>query len=269
MNETKSYLEITTVGKCLMDCTFCPQQAFQNSYRGCDLLSFENFKKALSKVPKDMDIHFSAFAEPFLNPHCIDMIEHASSKGFKVVLFSTLVGLRSEDVERLKKCNPTLILHLPDNLGNAKIPVTETYMKTLAKVLQTMRIDAFSVMNETFISNERAGLLPNTKNRKMKGWFNCNKLVSPQFAMLPNCDIVLCCMDFGLRHRLGNLLEMSYAEIVGSSEFQMVRQSRYRIRSNSLCKKCAWATPLYKFYIIAFTQRIDRLLGGKFSKILR
>jgi hypothetical protein len=64
-----------------MDYTFCPQQAFQNSYRGCDQLDFENFKTALSKVPKDIVITFSGFAEPFLNPNCMDMIEHASSEG--------------------------------------------------------------------------------------------------------------------------------------------------------------------------------------------
>lgn len=269
MNKAKSCLEITTVSKCVMDCTFCPQQAFLNSYRGCDQLDFKNFKMALSKVPKDIVICFSGFAEPFLNPKCMDMIEHASSEGFKVLLYSTLVGLKTDEVERLKKCNPTLVLHLPDNLGNAKILVTETYMKTLVKVLQTMRVDGFSVMNENFVSNERAGLCPNTKERKMRAWFNCTKLVSPQFVMLPNCEIVLCCMNFGLRHRLGNLLEMSYAEIVASPEFQKVRLSRFRIGINSLCKKCAFATPLHKLSIIVLVKRIDWLLGGKLTKIFQ
>ena len=114
--KSKSYIEITTVSKCAVDCTFFPQQAYRSSYHGCEHLSLENFIKALSRVPKDFDIHFSAFAEPFLNPHCMDMIEYACSEGFKVFLFSTFVGLRINEVERLKKCNLTLILYLPDNL---------------------------------------------------------------------------------------------------------------------------------------------------------
>ena len=262
-----SVLEITTVNKCVMDCTFCPQNAFQKNYRGSGSLSLENFKTVLSKLPKDIEIDFSGFAEPFLNPRCMDMIEYASSEGFEVRLYTTLVGLRFDDVERLKKCNPKLILHLPDNLGNAKIPVTETYLKTLGKVLQTMRVDAFSVMNENFRSNGRAGLLPNSEQKRIRGRFNCTKLVYPQVDMLPNCDVVLCCMDFGLRHRLGNLLEMSYAEIIASPEFQKVRLSRFRTGIDSICKNCSFAAPIHKYYAMGFGRQINRLCGGKLSKI--
>jgi sulfatase maturation enzyme AslB (radical SAM superfamily) len=263
MNKPKSRLEITTVSKCIMDCTFCPQQAFQSNYRGCDQLDLENFKKVLSKIPKDVEIHFSGFAEPFLNPQCMDMIEYAHAEGFEIFLYSTLVGLKTAEVERLKNCNPKLVLHLPDNLGNTKIPITETFMKTLVKVFQTLRVDEFSVMNANFVSNERAGLCPNSPERKIRGWFYCSKLISPQFVMLPNCDIVLCCMDFGLKHRLGNLLEMSYAEIVDSSEFRNVRLSRFRRGNYSLCKRCAWAIPLHQVFKNDLSKKINKLLGVK------
>jgi len=244
-----SRLEITTVSKCVIDCSYCPQQVFQEAYHGCRTLSLENFKKALLSVPKNVTIHFSGFSEPFLNPECIDMIEYAHSTGYKIVIFSTLVGLKSENVKRLQICNPEeFVLHLPDNKDNAKIPITETYKDTLVTALKLLRVSYFSVMNDLFISNERAGLCLNIPKRRVHGWFYCTKLVSPQFVMLPNCDVVLCCMDFGLKHRLGNLLEQSFMDIVNSKEYKRVRDGRFKTRVGIICRKCMWAVPLYRWY---------------------
>lgn len=122
-------------------------------------------------MPKNVAIHFSGFAEPFLNPQCMYMIEYAHSQGHKISLFSTLVGLKNADVERLQRCSPEVTLHLPDNLGNAKIPVTQTYKDTLKAVLERLQIDTFYVMNGRFISNERAGSCTDAPKRYMRGWF--------------------------------------------------------------------------------------------------
>jgi MoaA/NifB/PqqE/SkfB family radical SAM enzyme len=263
MNKIEPWLEITTVSKCVIDCSFCPQEAFEKSYHGCKSLSLENFKIALSRVPKNIAIHFSGFSEPFLNPDCINMIEYAHSEGHKIVLYSTLVGLRTEDTKRLKECNPHLVLHLPDNLGNAKIPTTEMYTETLIAVLKTMRIDDISVMNENFVSNERAGLCQGVSERYLRGYFCCPKLLAPQCVMLPNCDVVLCCMDFGLRHCLGNLLEQSFTDILKSSEYKKLCSSRFRMDDDSICRKCVWAVPLHRWYIKSYVKPIlYRILRG-------
>jgi radical SAM protein with 4Fe4S-binding SPASM domain len=245
MKNEKEFIEITTVDKCANNCVFCPQQVFQKNYQGDSLLSLENFKTALSKIPINVDITFSGFAEPFLNPHCIDMIEYAHSKGHKIQLYTTLVGMKLEYVERLNQYDPMLFLHLPDNLGNTKILVTDEYTKVLVKVLQTMTVEYFVVMNKNFISNGRAGLCIGARKKDLKGWFYCGKLVSPQFVMLPNCDVVLCGMDFGLKHKLGNLLESSYKEIVQSKEYKRISKNRYKYNHDSICAKCVWAIPVY------------------------
>jgi sulfatase maturation enzyme AslB (radical SAM superfamily) len=258
MSGPQSWLEITTAGKCTINCSFCPQEVLQENYQGCMSLSLKDFKEVLSKVPKTTAIHFSGFAEPFLNPQCIDMIEHAHSQGFKICIYSTLIGLRTEDVPRLQHCNPQLFLHLPDNLGNAKIPITEVYKDTLISVLKLLRIDGFFVMNENFKSNERAGFCKNVPKRHLYGWFYCQKLHLPQFVMLPNCDVVLCCMDYGLTHRIGNLLQQSYIDILNSVEYQKVRSSRYKIDSNGICRKCAWAMPFNKAIFASLSYRISR-----------
>lgn len=221
------------------------------------MLTFSDFKTALSSVPKHVAIHFSGFAEPFLNPQCIDMIEYAHAQNYKISLFSTLVGLKSKDVDRLSRCNPEVTLHLPDKLGNAKIPLTQAYKDTLTAAMKQLHISTFYVMNEQFISNERAGSCTDTQGRYQRGWFFCEKLYAPQFVMLPNCDVVLCCMDFGLKHPLGNLVSQSWLDIIGSSEYRKVCASRFKIDGDVLCRKCAWASANFraKYYIRRVVQR--------------
>jgi MoaA/NifB/PqqE/SkfB family radical SAM enzyme len=221
------------------------------------MLTLEDFKKAVSKVPKKVAIHFSGFSEPFLNPQCLEMIEYAYSKGHKIVLFSTLVGLKPENVKRLKKCNPEVILHLPDKLGNAKIPVTENYKKTLDAVLKNLNVNGYYVMDENFLSNERAGQCNDSPKRHVRGWFFCEKLLAGQFVMLPNCDVVLCCMDYGLKHPLGNLLKQSWNEIINSEEYQKVRANRYKLDGKVLCRSCVWASLSFrsKYYLKRIPQK--------------
>lgn len=257
MLKVKPWLEITTVSKCMIKCNFCPQQIFQENYHGCKTLTLSDFKRVLSKVPKNVAIHFSGFAEPFLNPQCLDMMEHAHSEGYKIVLYSTLVGLKSNDVKRLRRCNPEVILHLPDKLGNAKISVTDDYKKVLDAVLKTLHVTSFYVMDENFISNERAGLCSNAPKRHVRGWFYCEKLLVPQFVMLPNCDVVLCCMDYGLKHHLGNLLKHSWLEIVKSEEYQKIRANCFKSDGKVLCRSCVWASLKfrYNYYIRRIVQR--------------
>jgi len=257
MLKIEPWLEITTVSKCIIDCTFCPQHIFQECYHGCSTLSLYDFKKALSTVPKTVAIHFSGFAEPFLNPQCLDMIEHAHLEGYRIVLFSTLVGLKSTDVKRLRDCNPKLILHLPDKLGNAKIPITKAYKDTLTAVLKSLHVNTFYVMDEYFISNERAGLCRNATKRHVRGWLCCEKLFTPQFVMLPNCDVVLCCMDYGLKHLLGSLLQQSWLDIVKSPEYRKVCANRFKMGGNVMCRKCAWASPTFRctYYAKRLVQR--------------
>ncbi len=44
-------------------------------------------------------------------------------------------------------------------------------------------------------------------------------------VLLPNGDVVLCCMDFGLRHVLGNLKTDSYSTIINSEERKNILKS--------------------------------------------
>lgn len=244
-------LEITTRAGCSVNCKFCPQEVFVSRYDSdVKTLSLLDFRRVLSVVPNDILIIFSGFCEPFLNKDCVDMIRYACSQGYRVVLMTTLVGLEERDVAKLSELRfQGVCLHLPDNLGNAKIPISETYKAVLTKVLTTIKVDHFVTMNEDFISNERAGSCKGVEKRRNRGWFLCSKLVKPQFVMLPNCDVVLCCMDFGLKHSLGNLLHESYDDICRSEEFERVRRNRFSLRGDVLCRSCKASIPTYACYL--------------------
>ena len=66
------------------------------SYGQPTQMSFDNFKKCLSKLPKSVKISFSGYTEPFLNPNCSKMIVYAHEQNFPVEVCSTLVGMKEE-----------------------------------------------------------------------------------------------------------------------------------------------------------------------------
>ena len=267
----KSTLEITTVSSCPNDCYFCPQEAYRKAYKGKSRLSLDDFNTVLKKLPKDLYIVFSGYSEPFLNSDCTSMVESALAQGFQVKIYSTLVGMREEDVRRLAKCNINeFTLHLPDNLNNTKIPVnTQTYKDVLALALQSLKIDEVAIMNKNFTDNERAGLGRTAHGRHLHGMFTCFRLENPQFILLPNCDVTLCCQDFGLRHILGNLLEQSYENILASPEFKKIRANRYKMDGDIICRQCKTAFPLLEYYtyheaIKILKPTIQKLLNNKY-----
>jgi hypothetical protein len=136
----------TNVG-CTVACKWCAQELFVSRYAerlACQApelpkdwqLSFETFKKICDKIPtdKNMSVDFSGYAEPYLNPQTTDMILYTAGRGHKIQLFTTLQGMTPNDIKRLKAVRfEHIVPHLADKDGNAKIPVTDDYLKLLVE----------------------------------------------------------------------------------------------------------------------------------------
>ncbi len=263
-------LEITPKVGCGIFCKYCPQDTFVSKYyeenkNRTTYLTFPRFKEFLDKTPNDLIVEFAGFVEPFLNDECVEMMEYTNSTGREMTLYTTLVGLTIEKFERIKKLPfREVVLHTPDEDGHANIPMTMEYLKLLDLMLSTKKASGEPFINSANCQskphpkvlehtkgkikihvqlNDRAGNLEANNeliSKSAKGRITCGRAISLNHnILLPDGSVVLCCMDFGLNHILGNLSEQSYEEIMKSDELRYVKRCmNIDMESSVLCRKC-------------------------------
>ena len=98
-------LEVTTVIGCRNMCRFCPQKLLIGKYTKKErpfIMSLENFKLAIDKIPKHVRIDFSGMAEPWLNNACTEMVLYAHEKEHPIAVYTTCVGMKLEDIDKIK-----------------------------------------------------------------------------------------------------------------------------------------------------------------------
>lgn len=230
------FLEITTAIGCPVNCLkYCPQEVLLKRYAGKKLMELQDLQDILRTVPKSVKILFSGFCEPFRNPAAVDMMEYAYDQGHPVHLYTTLGGCTMETFNRLKKevRFEYILLHLPDSQGISDIPVTGEYREVLTAFLTTFPCNVMS-MEGNFRTNYRECLARGHPVRD--NWYpiECDKLRSRQHVVLPNGDVYLCCIDFSLQEKMGNLLTDTW-------------QSLRDLHRTRTCRGCDLAlfTPLY------------------------
>ncbi|MGN2337044.1 SPASM domain-containing protein [Clostridium cagae] len=273
-------LEITTKIGCSCNCVYCPQQLLISEYlKKCKdpktdiMLSLERFKTCINKLPENTRIDFSGMAEPWLNPECTKMVKYAYEKKFPIAIYTTLVGMKMEDFNQIKDIPfEEFILHIPDDKSNTHINVTKEYINLLdhitkyeknGKKLVTgfschagIHPDILTAIPEdsrliTEIHN-RAGNIneENVVNKKSIGeivCINC-ELDLNHNVLLPDGKLLLCCMDYGMKHVLGNLLEQSYDEIYESEESNYIRCGLKDEQKDILCRDCINSRNINEIY---------------------
>ena len=245
-------LEITTHIGCPLDCLDCPQKLLRSKYQGKTMMDFEEYKKAIDKVPIETRIDFSGMCEPFVNPHCADMILYAAEKGHPLALYTTLQGATEQDYERLKDVQYEVVtIHIPDKFRRSHFVITDEYLELLSK-WPCDNYSCHGVLDEQIMPK----LLPNkgliTYMHDRAGNVECqlhNVIQSSQSViccqcgidlnhnvLLPNGQVLICCMDYGMTEVFGNLFEQSYDEILNSDVAKKARLKMYN--QDCLCKKC-------------------------------
>jgi len=250
-------LEITTnipLKGCVVDCVFCPQRLLVQKYNGNKSLSLDDFKRILDKVPTEVRITFAGFTEPWLHRECTDMLLYAYDKGHDIAAFTTGIGMKISDIERIKHIpfssgpNGGFVFHLPDNELLAKHPITDRYIE-LVEHIGTLRneINNFYIMTMGTVHERVRHVFDGIKPSEM--WSRAGNLIhesilKPELlnlknnfrtiyhgeqdmtcncdeklyhnVLLPNGDVSLCCMDYGLEQILGNLFTQEYDDIMPS-----------------------------------------------------
>lgn len=245
-------LEITTHIGCPIDCMDCPQEMLRKKYKGRKTMSLEDYKRAIDKVPQGTRIDFSGMCEPFANKNCADMILYAAEKGFPIALYTTLQGATMKDYERLKDVRYEVVtIHLPDADGRSHFNITDEYLEVLSK-WETNNYSCHGKVDER--------VLPYIKCRNLitfmhdrAGNVDCRPHISIEPSrmlrcatsgtamnhnvLLPNGDVLMCCMDYGYTGKFGNLFEQEYDEVLNSDVACAMRATLDE--GESICRHCA------------------------------
>lgn len=256
-NEMSGRLEITTHIGCPINCVDCPQKLLRSRYKGKMTMSLEDFKRAIDKVPEGTRIDFSGMCEPFANKDCADMILYAADKGFPIALYTTLQGSTMEDYEKLKDIDyDIVVIHLPDQDGRSTFRLTPEYLECLG-AWDCNAYSCHGTVDDRVRSYCRWRQLI-TFMHDRAGNVECRPHISlptdrllmcqtSQFAMnhnvlLPDGTVLMCCMDYGMTGRFGNLFEQSYDEVLYSPEAVAMRHTL--TGGESICRHCSNAIPI-------------------------
>ena len=275
-------LEITTMVGCPLKCTYCPQDQLKGEYgKNEKYLSLENFKLVLSKVPEYVRIDFSGMAEPWANPAATSMLRHALESGFVVSVYTTLYGMEIDEARQVLALLAqhasqveVLCLHLPDKNGNMRgFRHSYEYEAVLAAFLrfgasgavqrfESMTMDRTGLVDEKlrktvaalppWVGHTRAAAL-DTEQIGAQAFEATPRHATPvtcgftpfydHNVLLPNGDVVLCCMDYSLKHRVGNLIDDDYFSIFASPGMAQIHAENTRpdYSEKSICKSCSRA----------------------------
>lgn len=285
-------VEVTLSMGCKLNCRFCPQKVLLDRYfsansKRASMMNFDTFKKITDKVKNGGTICFSGMCEPFHNPQCDDMILYAYEKGFRINLLTTLVGMKKQSIEKLSKVEfDTITLHIPDREGNSKFVISDEYLQILESFHDTFEITSYSCHGEihpkiqkyinknSAYSNtmiNRAGNLDCGLNFKPKGEIICMVGTIGSYGnwtpeILPDGTVLLCCMDYGMKHVLGNLIDMNVKDILEGREYQMVQRGMREEGLDILCRKCSGAMELERIPAYRFKTAKRRYLQEKSIK---
>jgi len=241
-------LEITTKVGCPMNCFYCPQDKLNEAYKIPRMsqiytLSFDDFKRAISDLPKDIRIDFSGMCEPFLNNHTTDMILYAYNKEYKVSVFTTAIGINEKDIDRLKHIPfETFELHLQDKQGYSHIPQTDYLSFILLEIKKKFKNVVTGDLSKVKIVS-RAGNLESIYNQYKKGPLVCSRGLE-RFVLFPNGQVYLCCMDYSLDHYIGNLFVSTYSYITDGTSPQSFNTVKTLLDSEEgkiICRRCEFA----------------------------
>jgi len=266
----RKFLEITTMATCRVRCGYCPQDLLIGAGKPKSMpgaMSFETFRACIDGCTPDVTINFSGFVEPFTNRACRQMVRYAHDKGHTINVFTTNRGLTVADVDAISNIPfEKFSVHLPEEELRMTIRVDEDYLRVLEHITKA------SISNICFHSHslnpdprikellestyaigfidlmDRAGNVDvgQEKQVEINGPVFCSRSIGfTKGVLMPNGDVQLCCMDFGLKHRIGNLLDRPYAWVHSDQnrEYRALIAASMRGDKDLLCSHCYAALP--------------------------
>ena len=232
INKMARKLEITPKIGCPNNCEYCPQDVLIRAYSGNTMMSLEQFKTALNNVPTDVQIEFTGLIEPFMNLESSAMMAYSIDGGYSTIVYSSLAGFTEKDALILKgKKFVDVKFHKFKSPTFNEIEFNKK-IELFKKYIPITKVDIVTVEPQWTFS--RAGNLYDKP--AIKGKFKCSPCgdTFSHNELLPNGDVYLCCMDFGLKHKLGNLFDTRYDDLNRQQIVDLSNQED----SDIICRKC-------------------------------
>lgn len=157
-----------------------------------------------------------------------------------------------KDWERLKDIYFEVVtIHVPDAEGRSHFNITEDYLDLLSAwncdyyschgTIDERVILSMKPRNVITFMHDRAGNVPVrphiTKDQNKRLWCITSGRAMDHNVLLPNGDVLMCCMDYGYTGLFGNLFTQSYEEVLNSDAAQAMR--RTLSEGESICRHCA------------------------------
>jgi len=242
-------LDITSKIGCKNMCSYCPQDKLVKAYTDHKKqINFSEFQIMMKNVPKDVRINFAGFGEAFLNPESSLMMKYCIQNGYYTTLYTTFTGFTDNDGEILRGLTfESVVFHDYDGFGfnREEFEVKKNKFKKNVNTKNDYQTAIVSQPEKSIKGVDlwsRGGNLFDIKE-------TLNPVVCPASPgetfdhniALPNGDVVLCCMDFGLKHIIGNLFNTHYNDLDRKSIKILANQRK----SDLLCRKCEVARLKY------------------------
>lgn len=185
------------------------------------------------------------------------------------------VRITTELLPRFEKQVAVVCLHLPDdNMNMRGYKDSDQYRQVLKNFLNMASTGAFPAQKSQTMTMDKSGQVHDDLQdqdivlafRNWNGHSRAGSLGEEQVektgakptphnkfslicastpyydhnVVLPNGDVVLCCMDYSLKHIIGNLLKSDYWDLFISQELACVRIENQKpdFSEYTICKKC-------------------------------
>lgn len=274
----KGTLEITTTVPCILMCKYCPQATLIKQYgRKNQSMTIETFKTCVDKVPTDIYIDFSGYAECFLNKRASEMMRYVYFEtGHRVRLYTTLKGCSLDDIDLIRDIDfSEIVLHLPDNDNLMKANIDDEYIEVFKKF--TVDIGYSKAHSHGPLHDKLKPLIKNCRQNPIepqhlhtrannidpdkvklnmkKENYRAGKIWCGVIdrgggdrlnhnVLLPDGSVQLCCMTYGLEHPLGNLLFQDYEDLFTGEEYNKVIRAMNGDESIEIaCRTCRESIP--------------------------
>ena len=236
-------------------CIYCPQDILLKAYRDeKKIMSFEDFKQIMLNVQKDVGIDFSGLSEAFFNSEASLMMKYCIQKRYSTHLYTTLKGFTQNDAMVLRGLTFDDVFFHKFSSKNFNLQEFEENRILFEKNIKSKGIFRLAIINQSGKPGSvglplwsRAGNLSERPN--IKGAVYCSSTPEEESfnhnVVLPNGDVYICCMDYGLKHKIGNLLETKYDDLDRIS----IRNLSNKGMSDLLCRKCELCVERYAIKI--------------------